>query len=223
MPESFVQVPTDGTGKRLRARERTVNAQTVHEQHVIVQGERVVSSRMAVSSFRTVGNAATTQTLFALENGAGSGVLVAVRRLSVYMDSTAALAAVVPALRCQRTTNMPTAGTSLTKVTWDSAQTTSAATVVARGATASDGGAATAITATLGGVVWEAMGQRLHTAVGQVLTDPIPVLPDLAANEPLIVRNGEAIAVAVNAAVATSNPATNHYIVNCLFEEFVLP
>jgi hypothetical protein len=223
MPESFVQVPTDGTGKRLRTRERTVSAQTVQEQYVITQSERVVSSRIAVSSFRTLGNAATTQTLFTLENGAGSGVIVGVRRLAVYMDTTAALTAVVPSLRSHRTTNMPSAGTTLTKVAWDTAQTASASQVVARGATASDGGTATAITATLGGVVWEAMSQRLHTAVGQVLTDSMPVLPDLAANEPLLVRPGEAIAVAVLASAASSNPATNHYIVNAMFEEFVLP
>lgn len=207
----------------LRHRERVVGSNTVHTPFVIPTTERVVSSRVTYNTFRTLGAAATTQTLFTLENGASSGVLVAIRRLAVYMDTTAVLTAVVPSLRTYRTTNTPSAGTVLTKGLFDTTMTSSAG-VVARGATASDGGAATAITATMASsAIWDAMGQRLHTAVGQVLTDPISVLPQLIESEPFILRAGESLAVQVNAAATSSNPATNHYIVNAMLEEFTLP
>lgn len=222
MPESFVQVPADGAGKRLRHRERTIDGRQVFTPYVLPVPERVVSARVTASSPRTLGNATTSQVLFTLENGLTSGVLLAVRRLAGYMDSTAALAAVVPVMRSYRLTAVPLGGTTITKSLLDTGQT-SVAGVVARGATASDGGAATAITASLGVDIWDAMTQRLHTAVGQVLTDPIPILPSLCESEPFILRPGEALAAVVTAAATTSNPATNHYIVNAMFEEFVLP
>ncbi len=223
MPESFIGLPVDGTGKKIRSRQRVVGSDTVQEQYVITTTDRVVQNQVTASTFRTLGNATTAQTLFTLENGAGTGVVLAVRRLACYMDTTAVLAAVVPSLVTSRTTALPSGGTTLGKDVFDTVPPASPATVVARGATASPGGAATAITATASGDVWEAFGQRMHTLVGQVLTDSIPCLPELVNGSPLLIRPGQAIMVAVRAAATTSNPATNHYVVNAMWEEVTFP
>ncbi|MDQ3706621.1 MAG: hypothetical protein M3437_15655 [Chloroflexota bacterium] len=191
-------------------------------QHVISESGRVVSAEVAVTSFRTIGAAALTQNLFSLENAAGSSLLVAVRRISVQLDATAVLTAVAPSIKVSRITTLPTGGTALGKVPFDSADASNAS-VVARGATASDGGAATAITATLGTPLWSQLTMRLHTAVGQVLMDDESVIPALSENTPVILRAGQALLVQVVAAATTSNPNTNHWLINAMFEEYTEP
>lgn len=176
----------------------------------------------SATSFRTLGAAATTHNLFTIENTAGSAVNIAMRRLLVQLDATVALTAVMPQVKTSRTTGIPTGGTTLTKAQWDTA-VASAANVIVRGATASDGGGATAITATPGAqVVWQQYCMRLHTAVGQVLAPDNNLLPALVDNPSLpnfLIRAGEAILVQVVAAVGTSNPATNHWFVSAAWDE----
>ena len=176
----------------------------------------------AVATFRTLGSAATPQTLFTLENTAGSAVTVRIRRLLVQLDATAVLTAVMPQVKTSRVSGaLPSGGTTLTKGTFDSTQT-SAANVVARGATASDGGAATAITATAGTVHWQQYTMRMHTVVGQVLAPDNNLLPTLIENSGTFdfkLAAGEALMVQVVASVGTSNPATNHWFVNCVWDE----
>lgn len=173
----------------------------------------------SVATFRTLGAAATNQFLFSLENTTGSAVKVKIRRLLVQMDATAVLTAVMPQIKTHRATVMPGGGTSLTKVQFDTAGTASAANVVARGATASDGGVATAITGTAGSVAWQQYCMRLHTAVGQVLAPDNNLLPGLVDTSDFVLNANEAILVQVVAAATTSNPATNFYFVNCVWEE----
>lgn len=172
----------------------------------------------SVATFRTLGAAATTQTIFSLENTAGSAVTVKLRRLLVQMDATAALTAVMPLIKTSRPTAIPSGGTTLSKGQWQTANT-SAANVIARGATASDGGAATAITATPGTVVWQQYCMRLHTAAGQVLAPDNNLLPALVDTQDFTLAAGESLMVQIVAAATTSNPATNHYFVNCAWEE----
>lgn len=174
-----------------------------------------------VATFRTLGNAATAHVIFSLENTSGSTRIITVRRLTVQLDATVALTAVMPQVKCHRESTMPGGGTTLTKGTFDTAQS-SVANVVARGATASDGGGATAITGTPGTVHWQQYCMRLHTAVGQVLAPDNNVLPLLIDNptlDPFLLRANQALYVQVVAAAGTSNPATNHWFVNCAWEE----
>jgi hypothetical protein len=46
MPEDFAQI-TDGTGTKIRTRQRTIGANVVEEQYVIVQPEAVPANRAA--------------------------------------------------------------------------------------------------------------------------------------------------------------------------------
>jgi hypothetical protein len=173
----------------------------------------------SVATFRTLGTAATPHTLFSLENTAGSAVSVRVRRLLVQMDATAVLTTFMPLIKTSRVSGaLPSGGTTLAKSSFVTANA-SAANVVARGATASDGGVATAITATPGTVAWQQYGMRLHTAVGQVLAPDNNQLPALVETFTFSLVAGEALMVQIVAAAGTSNPATNYYFVACTWEE----
>jgi hypothetical protein len=215
------QAPGAGVAE-VRARERDIGGSTYAEQYVIPIEERVASYKGMVSSFRTLGNAASPQNLFTIANTSGSAVLVAVRRLSIQMEATAASTALAVQFKTSRSTTVPTGGTSISKVAFDTSLT-SAANVELRGATASDGGAATAITATANAIGWHQFGMRLHTAVGQVLCDDASLIPSLSESDPVILRAAEGLLVQVTNVVAANNLATNHYIVNCMWEEFTLP
>jgi hypothetical protein len=212
----------DGTSNVAHASGVAV-AQVAALQQVIVKSERVASFKGTASSFRTLGNAATPQNLFSIENAAGSAVLLAVRRLTIQMDATVASIAVASQFKTGRPTGLPTGGTVLGKAPLFDTALTSSASVVVRGATASDGGAATAITATGGVTGWHQFAMRMHTLVGQILMDDEPLIPALCDDEPVILRAGEALLVQIVQAAAANNAATNHHVVNCMFEEFTLP
>jgi hypothetical protein len=174
-----------------------------------------------VTTFRILGNAATAHTLFSLENTSGSARIITVRRLTVQLDATALLTAVMPQVKCSRSSTMPGGGTTLTKGTFDTSQS-SVANVVVRGANASDGGAATAITGTLGTIQWQQFCMRMHSVVGQVLApdnNVLPALIDNPSNPSFLIQANQAIYVHVVAAAGTSNPATNHWFVSCVWEE----
>ena len=177
---------------------------------------RTISCVGLASGFRIIGNAATLHNLATIENSTGSSVLVAVKHVRVEMDATAVLTAVMPLVKLARTTALPTGGTTLSKGTLDTTQS-SASAVVVRCAAASDGGAATAITATAGTVLRAEYIMRLHTAVGQVLANTKDLVDD---NEPIILQAGEALLVYVDSAAASSNPNTNNWQVDVAWEEY---
>lgn len=177
---------------------------------------RNTSNFGAVGCFRTLGAAAALQNIFSIENSAGSTVLVAVKTIAFQLDATAVLIAVTPSVKLSRPTALPTGGTVLAKGQNDTLFTASTS-VICRGATASDGGAATAITATGGAMMKGEYAMRLHTAAGQVL---MPLMDLIAPDAPIILRAGESLVVIVDSPVTTSNPATNHWQVDCVWEEF---
>lgn len=208
----------------VRARERTIAAATYAEQYIIPISERVPSFKGMATSFRTPGRAATTQNIFSIYNTTGSSVLVAVRRISIQMDATAVLISVAKQIKTTRQTTAPTNGTSLTKVPFDSALS-SAANVEVRGDASADGTlSGTTLTATpSANIGWSQFVMRMHTAVGQVILDDNPCVPTLCEDDPVILRANEGLLIGVVATATTSNPATDHMIVNCMFEEFSLP
>ena len=171
----------------------------------------------SAATFRQIGNAATTQNLMSIEN-IDSTKLVYIRRILVQMDATAVLTAVMPLIKASRATGVPTGGTTLSKGLFDTAASSNANTIV-RGSTASDGGANSGPTATPGTVLWEQFGMRLHTAVGQVLAPDNNMLPLLVDTQNFILRQNEALLIHIVAAAGTSNPATNHYFCQVVWEE----
>lgn len=171
----------------------------------------------SAATFRTIGSAATPQNLFTIEN-VDSSLLVKVRRLLVQMDATAALTSVMPLIKASRPASPPSGGTSLAKVPFDTTHASNG-NVVCRGSCSSDGGALSAMTATAADVAWEQYCMRLHTAVGQVLSLDNNMLPSLVDTTDFILRQNQSLLVQVVASAGSSNPATNHYFVECVWEE----
>jgi hypothetical protein len=173
-------------------------------------------SIISTATFRTVGSAGTPHNLFTIYNT--STAVIRVRRLVMQMDATVVLTAVMPLVKTSRITTAPTGGTVLTKTLWDTTATSNAG-VVCRGATASDGGAATAITATAGDVLWQQYGMRMHTLAGQVLGLDNNVVSSISENTPVFLRQNQGLLIQIVAAAGTSNPATNHWFVQCAWDE----
>ena len=171
----------------------------------------------SAASFRTLGAAATPQNLFTIEN-IDATKLIYIRRLTVQLDATAVLVSVMPQVKVSRATAVPTGGTVLAKAQFDTGNASNANSIV-RGGNASDGGVATAITATAGTSIWQQYCMRMHTVVGQVLAQDNNVLPLLVETENLILRQNQALLVQVVASAGASNPATNHWFCNVVWEE----
>lgn len=171
----------------------------------------------SVATFRTPGNAQVAQHLFTLENGvAAGGIDLEVLKLEIFVDSTVALAAVSPVLRLSRPDVIPTGGTTLTKKLRDTLKTSNSL-VVARGATGSDGGALSApVCNPEAAAICASFMSRIHTAVGQIIPDPIDLLPW----DSLVLHPGQSLLLRIDSAVGTSNPATNHYLVYCAWREY---
>lgn len=171
----------------------------------------------SVGGFRTLGTAATPQNLMTIEN-IDPTKLVYIRRMMVQLDATAVLVSVMPQVKLSRATAVPTGGTTLNKGQFDTANASNANTIIRCG-TASDGGVATAITSTAGTTLWQQYCMRMHTVVGQVLALDNSVAPALVETQNLILRQNEALLVQVVASAGASNPATNHWVVNIVWEE----
>lgn len=171
----------------------------------------------SAASFRTLGSAATPHNLLTIEN-IDATKLVTIRRLTVQLDATAVLVSVMPLVKTSRATAVPTGGTALGKALFDTNNASNANTIV-RGATASDGGVATAITATAGTSIWQQYCMRMHTVVGQVLAPDNNVLPLLVETNNLILRQNQALLVQIVSSAGASNPATNHWFCNVVWEE----
>jgi len=176
-----------------------------------------MAGTFSACSFRILGTAATPQNLLTIEN-IDATKLVTIRRLTVQLDATAVLVSVMPQVKTSRATAVPTGGTALAKALFDTGNASNANTIV-RGGNASDGGAATAITATAGTTIWQQYCMRMHTVVGQVLALDNNVLPRLVEAENLILRQNQALLVQVVASAGASNPATNHWFCNVVWEE----
>jgi len=179
-------------------------------------------AKFSAAGFRIIGTAAVTQSFFSISNATGSSVVCTVRRLLVQMDATAVLTTFMPLIKASRSTGaIASGGTALAKCPFDTAASASSANIVVLNACAGDGSAATAITGTPGTIAWQQYAMRLHTAVGQVLAPDNNLLPALVdtSGYDFIIRAGESLIVQIVAAATTSNPTTNHYFVECVWDE----
>jgi hypothetical protein len=170
---------------------------------------------MSAATFRTPGDATARQNLFVLYNS-GTARIVRIRRIVLQIDPTGALVAIMPLFRLCRIDSY-SGGQNLTVVPWEVA--TSHAEVVARGRNTSDGGSQTNIVATISETMWQQYASRMASQVGQVLADDQNIAPLAIAADPIVLRQNQGILVYVEAPAGTSNPNSNHYFVQCAWDE----
>lgn len=113
MAESFTQVPPNSTGNKMRTRSRVIGADTVHEQAVF-QG--ALPTYYAVADATAFANG---KTHISLMNAAGSGVVVAVRKIFAVNIQTAAITGAALRLDVRRMT-AHSGGSLITPTTSDS-------------------------------------------------------------------------------------------------------
>lgn len=173
----------------------------------------------SVSTFRTLGNAAVTQILFTIANASPADDQHAIQILGLFavMDSTAAATTFAPSIKASRGSNGLPAGGSVLTPARKRTDLSVPSWIVCRGATASDGGAASPITATPGEMFSQIVASRLHTAVGQVLPVQLPILPWRTADDPIVLQAQESLIAHILAPSAAANPATNSYAIVCEF------
>lgn len=193
-------------------------------QRVIPVSERDVTYMGMCASFRTPGRAATAQNVFSIFNAAGSAILVAVRRMSIQVDQTAVRLTVAPKALVARSTTAPTNGTALGKLPFDTALSSNASVAILGDASADGTSSATTLTSTPDATKGFAQYlQRENTLVGQADYPDNSMIPLLCADDPVILRASQGLLIHIIAAATTDNPATAHYQINCVWEEFVLP
>lgn len=218
MPDGFVTLPPDSTGKKLRTRDRGAAG---HDQYVVPTDLRSVSFKGRAATFRTPGRAGTVgQKVFSIHNASGSAVLVDMHKITVDLAVTAAKAVTVlpPLIRLWRVTVLPSAGTALTKVPEDSALTSNASVTVLGDASAEGTSSATALAATLpaGTIITQEFAARLITAAGYEPMDRAEFFGD----DVITLRALEGVVVFIDYTLATQNPITDMWAVTARWDEY---
>jgi len=178
--------------------------------------DRVPTFKGAVGSFRYVGAATVDDNFLSIFNKTGSGVLVAVRRLTVQGDKVQAVITDALRVKTTRITTAPSTGTLKTPVAWDST-TTHATNVEIRDFSTADDTRGT-LTATPGTpLARQVFGERMHTGAGQKLFSERDLLAEYPyPDDPLILREGEGVLVTIIGAGTSGG----YYLVNAMIEEF---
>lgn len=216
---SNVDVEVDATSKAVRS---TLYNSTGNEIGSAANPIRTLDTaigtfigRYSATTFRTLGLITQPHNIASFENPSGSGKVIAVERFTIQSIQNVATALLQPAnVKTSRPAALPTGGTEIAAVKWDSNYT--GATGKLRGATASDGGVATAITATPGTTLWQQYIQHFITAAGFEFSIDNLLLPETMNQYPYILRPGESLLVRLEVV----SLAGIFYIVNCAWKEF---
>jgi hypothetical protein len=190
---------------------------------VDVDSKRTITYYGRGCSFRIPGRAGTTgQKLFSLHNASGSAVIVDLERLTVDYVPTVVKAVTVlpPSIRLYKVTVLPTNGTIVTKVSRDSAFSSSASVTLLGDASADGVSSAVALTATLpaGAVVTQMFAPRLITAAGYEMIDTFAFLEGV--DQKITLRPLEGIVLMLDYTLATQNPTTDMWSVDCKWTEY---
>lgn len=215
MVESFAQLPPNSTGVKMRTRNRTVGANSIEEQYIISQRERVVSGvYLAQTGAHLVQAAADTAPAgrWFLFNPVGSTLLVALRRVEFMSQLGSALVAVTsPRITLKLFTATGTA--SGASVTPGKTRSTAAA------ATATLRTANTGLTITSGADVFSFLPTASATAVGYAA----PAAADWNPDEDGMIQLGAGEGVFLTQSDAGTASDTRRYVTNIAWEEYTLP
>ncbi len=92
MPDDFLRLPADGTGKRMRSYRGGVTEDNHHTQYMVPTVDRITSGAYACASFRMAGVASNPINLCTIEVAASAIKSVMLRRLAVDVDVSAVTA-----------------------------------------------------------------------------------------------------------------------------------
>lgn len=230
MVESFVQAALDGAGKMLRTRSRTVGANTVHEQYVIAQDEKILTYRGRGATFLVQGRTTTPSTVLTIFNTSAT-VLVDVNRIMIDSYQTAGkLVSVAPqVIRAVRLTAAPAGGAAITKVPLDTADTSNASVALLQDAASDTAQPGTALSSTSVGTLTQEISARTITNgdTGAVASTRTPIyaseLADriefFAGTADVTLRQNQGLALQlINAGVAS-----DRWVAVLDWEEYTLP
>lgn len=189
---------------------------------ITLNGDHKVSFEGRTSTFRIPGRAGTVgQKLFSIHNATGSTIVVDVNSIQVHHTETVVKAVTVlpPVIRLYKVTVLPTNGTAAVKVSKDNNQSSSSAVTILQDASADGTSSTTALTATLTtSIVAGVFADRYVTAVGN---DKFTLANFLNGNdEYLTLRALEGLVVMLDYTLATQNPITDMWLVNCDWVEY---
>jgi hypothetical protein len=213
-----VRLPLDtgNTGKYKRTQTRTVGADSVHTDYVIVEDPRSVVGSYSVSSGvltvpAAVHNGTTTGFLW-LYNPVGAGIKMQIMKVSLRSQFTALAVDLLPGeLRFNRITfTGVNSGTKITPSKRDSNDATAVGEVASSWATA---------VATLGAAIFGTLYQTMDLVTGGAghWNPHIDAWEPLREHEEIILRAGEGIVIWHAAAVTTAN---RRLIINAHWDEF---
>lgn len=191
---------------------------------VNTDSKRRVSYYGRASTLRTPGRAGTVgQKIFTFFNASGSSVVVDIEEITIDSVSTVIKAVTVlpPAIRLYRITTLPTGGTALSKISRDTNLTSAAAIATLGDASADGASSASALTATGVGIYDQAFASRLITAAGYEMLDQLCFVG--GEDEKVTLRANEGITVSLDYTLATQNPITDMWLVNCKWSEYTEP
>jgi hypothetical protein len=125
MSESYIQLPTEGAGKKSRAIQKTISAQTVYSEYQIA--DSILNFKGSyVICLRVVGSTSANYQFLSLYNPAASGRIFKVKAVILIVDT----GSIGPnQIRATRTTSLGT-GTSQTAVKKDSTFSASVSSIV---------------------------------------------------------------------------------------------
>jgi hypothetical protein len=216
-PVGVTDVASGAGVAQFRTREQTIGGEAVVEQYLIPISDRVRSFQGMATTFRIPGSGAAAQNLLSIFNAAGSAVLVAVRWFQIELDYTTN-STTMRFFATTRITTAPTGGTALSKVAFDTAESSSSSVTLLGGASAD--GTASAITATPGA----ANAWRIHHTHFDAVTDlqqcrslDHHVIAQLA--DPPYLAAGEGLLLALPDTASGSTQS----VVKVVWQEFTLP
>ena len=182
MAETFIQLPPDSTGKKLRTRDRVIGANTVHEQAVYQSSLPTFYALADNVAF------AANKHHIALMNAAGSGKVVSIRKLFHINLALTAITGVAIRFDVKRATAV-SAGTAITPVSCDSDDTLPSGITVATGATVTEGALLYPVTTQNDEIT------AANTAVANYLAMMINLQPEGPEIKELRLRPGEGMTV----------------------------
>ena len=218
-------------GLDYRGYQRGASASNGTDQYVVPVNDRITTFAGRVTTFITPGRGGAIgadHKIIALHNATGSTVLVNINRITVDLLTTVVKAVTVipPVIRLQRFTAVPTGGTALTKVGFNTTQTSSSSVTAWGDSSADNSGAGTSsgtqLTITAGGVISQVWAPRMLSAVGYETVDFAPFMYG-SADIVLNALEGVCINLGGGFQATTVDPTTDKWIAEIDFEEYTRP